>query len=424
MPAFVPIAFRLFAVLGIAWLVHAHHGRVTASGSDPIRLSEVRAFLPEAHTLRFEPRRSAHTVLNPERAPIGSVARTMPFCRAINGYSGPSDVLLAFDPDDQLLGIQIRHSYDTPSHVKDVVGDYTFMEQWNGFTWDKISTLHDLPANNIYGVSGATRTSEAVAKSLAARTAVHASGAGANSVSAIARSFSFRWQDAALIALAVAGLALVFLKKKRWLQKRRVWIHIVMVLYLGLISGDLLAQSLLFSWSTHGVPWNTLVGLVILALVAFATPWGTGRRVYCTEICPHGHLQRWLGKLVPNRFKLRLAHDEKWSFRVLPGLLLAVILIIVFLRLPLDLAGFEAFDAWAIRGAGIATITVCAVGLVYSMFVPMGYCRHACPTGFLLDLVKRERAGFVKRDFWLLGLLALAAALYLGYTPVRDWLLS
>lgn len=421
MPTFLPILFRLLAVLGIAWLVHAHHERVAAGGSDPIRLSEARAFLPAAHTLRFEADRAAYAVFDAERGRIGTVTRTMPYCRKINGYSGPSDVLIAFDPADQLLGIQVRHSYDTPSHVKDVVNDYTFMEQWNGFTWDKISTLHDLPANKIYGVSGATRTSEAVAKSLAVRTAVHASD---RSAATAPRAFSFRWQDAALIALALAGLALVFLKKKRWLQKRRLWIHILMVVYLGLISGDLLAQSLLFSWSTHGVPWTSLIGLVILALVAFATPWSTGRRVYCTEICPHGHLQRWLGKLVPNRFKIRLPHDEKWSFRVLPGLLLSVILIIVFLKLPLDLAGFEAFDAWAIRGAGIATLTVCAVGLVYSMFVPMGYCRHGCPTGFLLDLVKRERAGFVKRDFWLVGLLALAIALYLGYTPIRTWLLT
>lgn len=411
-----PLLFRFAAVLGIGWLIHVHHLRVASEGDEPIRMSEVREWLPDAHQLRFDagPRRGFQ-VVDPQRKPIGYVARTMPDCREINGYSGPSDVLAVFDDTDALLGIHIRQSYDTPSHVKDVAEDYTFMEQWNGFSWDKIAGLGDLSASGIYGVSGASRTSEAVGRGLALRMA--------ESDVETAVSFKPRWQDLALLLVACTGLILVFLKKG-WVQKRKTWLHILMVVYLGIVSGDLLAQSLTVSWATHGIPWQNLPGLVVLALVALLTPWSTGQRVYCTQICPHGHIQRWLVKVLPSRFTVKLGHEEKWSFRALPGLLLVSILIITFLKLPLDLAGFEAFDAWSIKGAGVATLSVFAVGLIYSLFVPMGYCRHGCPTGFLLDLVKRERAGFVKRDLWLLALLVLAVALYVSSPQLKLWLIS
>ena len=400
--------FRLVSILAICWLIHAHHLRVTAEGQDPIRVSEVRAFLPEAHDLLIDARpRGGFVVIDQKRNRIGHVARTMPHCRDIKGYSGPTDVLLVSDATDKLLGVAIRHSYDTPSHVKDVTSDYLFMEGWKGFTWEQIAERMDLNRNGVHVVSGATRTSEAVAKSIVRRAQL-----GVRVQSSLP-AFAFRWHDAALLLLSGFGLGLAFLKKP-WIQKRKAWIHGAMVLYLGLLSGDLLAQSLLVSWMQHGIPWRTLPGLVLLATVAFAVPWATGHPVYCTHICPHGHAQRWLMKLIPAPRKLKLGPDEKWSFSLLPGLLLLVVLLVTFLELPLDLSGFEPFDAWAIRSAGVATLLVAAASLLFAAFVPMGYCRFGCPTGFLLELGRRERDGFCRKDLWLLALLLMASLLFLG----------
>ena len=126
-------------------------------------------------------------------------------------------------------------------------------------------------------------------------------------------------------------------------------------------------------------------------------------------------------KLVPANRKLRLKAEEKWSFSMMPGLLLGFVLIVVFLKLPLDLAGIEPFDAWSIKGVGVATVVVAIVGLAFSVFVPMGYCRFGCPTGFLLDLVRRDRGGFCKRDYWLLALLLLSAGLFLASDSITQW---
>lgn len=400
--------FRLGAVLIIGALIHRHTVQVEERGLRPIRLSEVKTHLPGAHLLRINPGvNGGFRVLDKNRNLAGFATKTMPRSRKIKGYSGPSDVLLVYNTKRKLLGITVRHSYDTPSHVEDVVKDYHFMEQWNGKTRKEIGAMQALKPSKFHIVSGASRTSEAIVKSVTMRAAV------GDKVTKNKSVMAFRWQDAALIACAVAGVLLTFAKWP-WLQRRKLWIHILMVLYIGLISGDLLAQSLLISWAGHGVPWNQVIGLVIMAAAAFIIPWFSGKPTYCTHLCPHGHAQRWLMKLIPAKRKLHLGNDEKWSFSALPGLLLLTILAVTFLNLPIDLAGFEPFDAWSIKGIGIATCVVAIVSLIFSFFVPMGYCRYGCPTGFLLELVRKRKSGFSKNDCWLAALLLVAISFYLS----------
>lgn len=395
--------FRLVAVSLIGFLLHRNQLRSEAEGQRPIRLSEVRTFLPAAHRLALNSGpEGGLRVFDANRELIGFAQRTMPQCREIRGYSGPSDVLLVFDAGTRLKGIHFRHSYDTPSHVEDVAKSYSFMEQWNGKTRREIAAQAALPVSKFHVVSGASRTSEAVARSVTLRSAGQA---------ASPPGFSLRWQDLALMACILLGVGLAGLHKPL-LQRHKTWIHLAMVIYLGLVSADLLAQSLLFSWAAHGIPWRTLPGLAMLAAAAFLIPWSTGKPVYCTHLCPHGHLQRWLMKLIPPRRKLILGNDEKWSFALLPVLILAAALIIAFRQLPIDLAGFEPFDAWSIKGIGLATAIIFVLSLAFSLFVPMGYCRYGCPTGKLLELVRKDPDGFRRRDGWLLFLAALSAALY------------
>ena len=89
---------------------------------------------------------------------------------------------MVFGADETLKGITIRHSYDTPSHVEDVVEDIYYMETWNGKTWEELAGMQDLKANDIYGVSGATRTSLCLAEGLAYRAAFSLDQAQARSV--------------------------------------------------------------------------------------------------------------------------------------------------------------------------------------------------------------------------------------------------
>jgi len=402
--------------VAIAWLVRRHHETLRVQGDWPITVAEVRVFLPEAGRLIVDGGpRGGLEVTDSAGTKIGYVVRTMPESREITGYSGPTDVLAVFDAEDKGVGVAIRHSYDTPSHVEDVERDFLFMEKWNGRLWSEIAAITDLNAADIYGVSGATRTSEAVAQSITHRLAVAEGRAG------LKRNLSFGWRDAMLMGFLGLGCLFAFVKAAA-VQRWR-WVYSVATIAgLGFWMGDLLAQSLMVGWVESRVPWQATPGLVLFVLSAFLLPWFTRQPVYCQFICPHGNLQRWAMKVIPARWKRPLPEDGKWIARWVPAMLLAVVLAVSFLQLDLDLAGIEPFDAYLLKGAGLATILVALFGLSISLFFPMAYCKYGCPTGWLLEFVRR-RGGknyFSDRDWIGLGLLAMAACLY--FAPLKIFL--
>jgi hypothetical protein len=384
-------------------------------GAWPITTSEVREFLPEAHRLRVDSGpRGGLFVLDEQGTEIGYAVRTMPYSREVVGYSGPTDVLAVFDAEDKGAGIAIRHSYDTPSHVEDVKLDYLFMERWNGREWDAIAEISDFNEAEIYSVSGATRTSEAVMQSITHRLAI------ANGEAGLERSISFGLRDVALLIFLAGGCLFAFRKSKS-VQKWR-WVYsVATIALLGFWLGDLIAQSLLVGWAESRVPWEATPGLVVFVVAAFLIPWFTKQPLYCQFICPHGNLQRWAMKVMPARLKRPLPDDGKWIGRLIPVMLLFVVLGVSFLQLDLDLAGIEPFDAYLLKAAGLATILVAIAGLLLSLFFPMAYCKFGCPTGWLLEFVRRRagRDSFGERDWLGLALLGVALALY--FIPLEVW---
>lgn len=403
--------YRLGVLLAIVWLVRSHHERLRVEGDWPVTAAEVSELLPGAKRLRVNPGpRQGHFVLDSSGKKIGYVVRTMPHSRDITGYSGPSDVLVVFDEKDQAVGIAIRHSYDTPSHVEDVKLDLLFMESWNGRTFDEIARITDFNDAGIYAVSGATRTSEAVRESITHRLAV------AKGREVVKRTLRFGWKDSVLIGFLAVGCLFAFWKNKTF-QKTR-WIYsIATIVGLGFFLGDLIAQSLLVGWMETRVPWEATPGLALFIAAAFLIPWFTRQPVYCQFICPHGNLQRWTMKVLPARWKRRLPKDGKWIGRLVPAMLLLVVLGVSFLQLDFDLAGIEPFDAYLVKSAGVATICVALTGLAVSLFLPMAYCKFGCPTGWLLEFVRRRggKPKFGTRD--VIGLILLGVALVLFLIP-------
>ena len=397
-------------------MVRSHHANLRVQGDWPATVAEVKALLPMAERLKVDPGpRAGLFVEDAAGEKIGYALRTMPESRKIVGYSGPSDVLVVFDTEDKGIGVAVRHSYDTPSHVEDVTRDFIFMERWNGRTWDDIAEITDLHEAGIYGVSGATRTSDAVAQSITHRLALAAGGEG------MVAPFRFGWRDGVLLGILGLGCLFAFWKAKSFQRWR--WVYSVgTILGLGFWLGDLIAQSLLVGWVESRVPWEATPGLVLFVAAAFLLPWFTKQPVYCQFICPHGNLQRLAMKVIPATWKRPLRDDGKWVARWIPVMLLAVVLAVSFLQLDLDLAGIEPFDAYLLKGAGLATIAVALIGLAISLFYPMAYCKFGCPTGWLLEFVRR-RAGkdrFSERDWMGLVLFALALALYV--VPLRVFL--
>lgn len=385
----------------------------------PIELVEVQRLLPAARQLSRPggPGFAASVrILGSDGQVLGLALRTGPAMEAVLGYQGPTDTLLVFGGDHQLLGLAIRRSYDNEPYVRYVREDRYFAEQFVG------RSLVDLAAmakgfdsqGSVDGVSGATMTSLAVAEAVvssAARLQRAATVADPAAAEPTPPSVLRRRDVGTLVALALA-LLLTF-TRLRGHRRLRVVARVATVVYLGVLSGDMLSQGLLLGWVGHGMPWHLAPGLVALAAVALFVPMATGRQIYCHQLCAHGALQELLRRL-PWRRPLpgSLARLRGW----LPGgLLVLSVLGWLWLGSGFAHASIEPFGAWAWPLAGIATCFVAGLSLVFSALYPMAYCRIGCPTGYLLDYLRRRGSASLRgRDVVGGLLLLLAVALRLG----------
>ena len=407
--------YRLAVLLGVAWVVRAHHARLRTEGDAPVQVGEVASWFTNAAELKLDlAARGGFHVLDTDGADLGYLIRTLPQADRIIGYCGITDTLVALDREGRVLGFKIRKSEDTKTHVGDVMADRHFKKTWNGMTWEQVAGM-DLKLAGVEGVSGATMTSLAVSEGIVHRFRVAQGEMRPPAVRVGVRDFG-------LVAVAVLGVWLTFTKRagrERW----RRWFQWLVIGYVGFLNGDLLAQSLLAGWAKSGVAWRMAPGLVLLAVAAFALPWAAKRPLYCQQLCPHGAAQEVITRLAPARWRVSVPASLDRALRWLPGLLLLFVLIVVMLPLDFDLAGMEPFDAYLIRSAGVATIAVAVAGLLAALWVPKAYCKYGCPTGALLEFVRARGAGdkFGRRDFAAGALLLVAFAMHWQHAAIHAW---
>ena len=412
--------YRLAVLVAIAWIIRAHAVRLRVDGHAPITAAEVHAVFPLADSVADDAGpRGGVFVRDAAGTQIGYVVRTSPHTDGIIGYRGWTDTLIAFDRELRVAGVRIRSSQDTRDHVGDVRDDRHFLKTWNGKPWEEVARVTP-EAAGIEGVSGASMTSLAVAEAIQRRLQM------ADSALAIeAPPLRVRADDIGLAAVIAAAVVLAFTRKSGRQRLRHAFQALVIV-YVGFVTGNLLAQSLIVGWAANGVPWRSAPGLVLLLAAALAVPWATRKPLFCQQLCPHGAAQELLGRIAPRRWRVALPKDFASGLRWLPALLLAFVLAITILVLPIDLASIEPFDAYIIRSAGWATLAIAVAGLAASLFVPMAYCHYGCPTGALLEFIRGRGTTdhFSRRDVAAALLVALAALLSWKYQALHAWMIA
>lgn len=338
--------------------------------------------------------------------PLGWALRTSPAADRVIGYQGPTDAAVCFDTTGRVAGVIVAASYDNEPYVGYVRDDRAFRKLWRGMTIAEVAGL-DPDETGVEGVSGATMTSQAVAAGIVRAARHHQAGAApaAGPATWLARIEPPQWGALAVIA---GGVVTAFTRLKGTWFGRLAW-PVVVLAYLGFGAGALLSQAQLWGWAQGGVPKGAVV-LAALAAAALILPATTRRNVYCSHLCAHGAAQQLLVRVARPRHSL-----PGWLrplASILPWAVLVVAILATVLHWPLALVDLEPFDAYLPGIAGLAALVIFAAGLVASAFVPMAYCRHACPTGALLDHLRLTRRSdrFSWRDGVMLGCLAVAAA--------------
>ncbi|MEM9281770.1 MAG: FMN-binding protein [Verrucomicrobiota bacterium] len=380
---------------------------------DPVTLEEVRRFFDDAESIEaIQKQPTVFAVKNADGKKIGYALNTAHLANRIVGYQGPIDVLITLEADRETIrGVKLRKSYDNARYIEDVIFEKFFFRKFEGRTVTSFLGK-DYTEHEIDGVSGATMTSLALADAVAL--ALQEESNSSLTETTAWDIVRFEARDVGLLVLVIASCLMAFTELRN-LKPLRITYLILLVGYVGLISGDLVAQAVVLGWAKNGIAWVISPGLVLLVAAAFLLPVATGRQVYCNHTCPHGAAQTLIMRWSPKRWRIRISPKTDRALRWIPGLLLAFIVIATMLNLGFDFAALEPFDAYIWHAAGWASITLLIISLLAAPFVPMGYCRFGCPTGRLLELVgfKRKADTFGRRE-WLIGiLLAVAISLFL-----------
>ena len=160
---------RLAILVGVLFLLRQQHQSYLAAEASrdqqPVDVNVLKAFFPNAvEGGLFNPGRRTQEVVDAKNEPLGFVVQTSPQSDGIVGFSGPTNILIAFDTDDRIIGLKLLWSRDTVEHVDLIEQQGKFLNSWQGILWTAAANR-----SSVDGVSGATLTSLAVAESITNR---------------------------------------------------------------------------------------------------------------------------------------------------------------------------------------------------------------------------------------------------------------
>ncbi len=126
-----------------------------------VALSQLQVFYPEAASSGELLAEGGIVVFDDAHRQLGYCLQTSPDSDHLIGFSGPTNVLIALDGNDCILGLGILASRDTEEHIQQVVDDGHFLQSFNGLARQEVLGKTDVDA-----VVGATLTSFAIYESV------------------------------------------------------------------------------------------------------------------------------------------------------------------------------------------------------------------------------------------------------------------
>ena len=159
--------WRVGVFVAILWLIHDTHKtrQLGIAGQGQIPIEAITRWFPTAHHLGTgDPRADLQIVHDKQDQDLGYILLTTPISNETIGYSGPNDILAAFNSEHHLLGLRVLSSGDTSEYVAAVTNSPTFLKQFVNETRSRLAKPSKVDA-----VSGATLTSLAMAEGLAKR---------------------------------------------------------------------------------------------------------------------------------------------------------------------------------------------------------------------------------------------------------------
>ncbi|EPF7602712.1 FMN-binding protein [Vibrio vulnificus] len=278
----------------------------------------------------------------------------------------------------------------TPGYVANVLNQ-RFLDRLNG----KSISAALSNGGDLDGVSGATLTVNGMAE--AVRKAAHATAIERGmSASVIDMPWRFQWTDGVLTLLVL----MVLFERQMPANLRKYHIMLVGVLSVMVIGfwANMALSIASLSSITLGYWPNPRQNpsLYILLITVFVGITWLGKNLYCSQLRPFHHIQRWLHKLGKNNFALS-DRVNRYAVQVINLLLWTALMLIFVTRNP-AVASYEPFSMlFSLDGVGVQWY-ILPLELFGSFFIKDYWCRLFCPLGRSLNILVEQRQ--LMRKWW------------------------
>ncbi|MEG1571917.1 MAG: 4Fe-4S binding protein [Bacteroidales bacterium] len=337
-----------------------------------VSLTEVKNIYPQATQVK-QMDSLQHQVYNAKGDLLGTILHSEYTAPKVMGFGGTTPLCIFLDINQKIIKVELLPNAETGSYV-DFLKKNNYLEQWNGKTpQEVVNTSTD-------ALSGCTYTSTAVKENMLLCMEAY------THTMVVSHTFDYLAIARNVFALIVVLFGLLSFLYPKKLNKYRLILLALSFIVLGIWQAKTLSLSLLYGFISHGFSWSMwfLIGLLLLSIILSLF---TNKAFYCTYICPFGAAQELAGKIVKRKWTL-----PRRMAVYLSNIREEIILVCMFLaitQIVTDFSQVEVFSAFGFSTASIFVQILFGVFLLLSVFFSKPWCRFFCPTGFLLELMRK-----------------------------------
>lgn len=372
-----PLWFMLFILTLLGWMA-----RDNAPGPrvqfDPIQLTE----LSGSHHVQFYTKPMPYYLgSNPgttDRHTLSLASITV--AEEIRGYAGPLNLLISMDENGFLKGINLIHSFETPSYIH---GLQTWLNGWIGLN----PAQHPLNLDDLDGLSGATITSKAALKIInqtvtkGLSTVFHKTYPQTPLEKTSKTIYSYTFVGTVILLL------LFWVVTLRGRKKERFYFQFLSLIFLGFYANVMVTEvDLINSGLGHFSTWESNPSWWIVILTSVISMFLLGHS-YCGMICPFGVLQEFISRL-GEWLGLRLHADQHWerAIRHWKYSLLALTLSMVWLSGNSYWISFNPMQQFFTLTMEKSLWMITGITFLGALFFFRFWCRYWCPLGAFFAL--------------------------------------
>lgn len=289
------------------------------------------------------------------------------------GYGGPMTVVTGIDTAGCFIGASIVEHKETPVFFRMLKPDNYFAEI-KSLQIDDVNFKY----NDVVGVTGATRSADAISKSLRSAMITIAGEKLDIVIPVEGHQIQFGILELTILILFIAGILSQYLQNKKASERIRWVCQLTGLAVIGFWENSPINISKISAFLSGYLPyhhsnihWYLLIAGFLLTILIY------NKSIYCSHLCPFGTVQRCVGVIGGGKISL-----PSWAIRTMIYIRNGVVFLALFIAFASADPGnisYEPFAAvFSLKGSTLQWVLLLVV-LTGSLMIKNPWCHFFCP---------------------------------------------